>query len=151
MLKPLALALVVSCSLSAAAAEVAIPDTPAGHALKAWLDAFNSGDRARLEDYHKKYEPQGSAERSLGLRRETGGFELLGVDKSARLHIEFRVKEKAGPTMAVGKIDVKDAEPAVVTNFYLRAIPPGATASDSSPPPSREDSSSSRSPSINRP
>src|SRR5947207_13062276 len=26
----------------------AIPDTPAGHTLQAWLDAFNSGDRARL-------------------------------------------------------------------------------------------------------
>jgi hypothetical protein len=26
----------------------ALPDTPAGHVLFAWLDAFNSGDEARL-------------------------------------------------------------------------------------------------------
>jgi hypothetical protein len=46
------------------------------------------------------------------------------------LHIEFRVKEKASPTTAVGKIDVSDADPAVVTSFGLRAIPPGMTAAD---------------------
>lgn len=55
---------------------------------------------------------------------------MLGIDKSERLHIEFRVKEKASPTTAVGKIDVSDADPAVVTSFGLRAIPPGMTAAD---------------------
>jgi hypothetical protein len=34
---------------------VNIPDTPAGHTLKAWLDAFNSGDRATEEKYLKTY------------------------------------------------------------------------------------------------
>jgi hypothetical protein len=28
-------------------AQANIPDTPAGHTLQAWLDAFNSGDRAK--------------------------------------------------------------------------------------------------------
>jgi hypothetical protein len=32
-------------------AEVAVPDTPAGHALTAFLDAVNSGDRARQEAF----------------------------------------------------------------------------------------------------
>ncbi len=34
-------------------AQVAIPDTPAGHTLRVWMDAFNSGDRARIEAYVK--------------------------------------------------------------------------------------------------
>jgi len=41
---------------------------------------------------------------------------------------EFRVKEKACPTNAVGKIKVKDVDPAVVVRFGLRAIPPGLTS-----------------------
>src|SRR5215469_4301294 len=107
-----------------------LPDTPAGRALEAWLDAFNSGDRARIQAYHSKYEPTGSVDGTVAFRAQTGGFELLGVDKSDRLHIEFRVKEKASPTTALGKIDLKDADPAEVVRFSLRAIPPGMTAAD---------------------
>jgi retinol-binding protein 3 len=108
----------------------AIPDTPAGHTLQAWLDAFNSGDRARIQEYVSKYEPTSSVDDTLAFREQTGGFDLLGVDKSEKLHIEFRVKEKSSPTTAVGKIDVKDGNPAVVDHFSLRAIPPGMTAAD---------------------
>src|SRR5437762_3381014 len=108
----------------------AIPDTPAGHTLQAWLDAFNSGDRARIQDYHTKYEPSKSADATVAFRDQTGGFELLGIDKSDRLQVEFRVKEKASPTTAVGNIEVKDADPAEIVTFSLRAIPPGLTAAD---------------------
>ena len=117
----------VTCAWAQAAA---IPDTPAGLTLQAWLDAFNSGDRARIQAYIAKYEPTGAVDETVGFRDQTGGFDLLGVDKSERLHIEFRVKEKASPTTAIGKIDVSDADPAVVTSFGLRAIPPGMTAAD---------------------
>jgi retinol-binding protein 3 len=111
----------------------AIPDTPAGHTLQAWFDAFNSGDRARIQAYLAKYDPTRPLEPTLGFRAQTGGFELLGIDKSDRLHIEFRVKEKAGPTNAVGKLEVKDGDPAQVVSFGVRAIPPGLTAGDMNP------------------
>lgn len=39
----------IGCGLG----QVTIPDTPAGHTLQAWLDAFNSGDRSRIETYVK--------------------------------------------------------------------------------------------------
>jgi hypothetical protein len=107
-----------------------IPETPAGHTLQAWLDAFNSGDRARIQTYLAKYEPTKPIDGTISFRDQTGGFELLGIDKNERLHIEFRVKEKASPAIAVGKIDVKDADPAVVVSFSLLAIPPGMTAAD---------------------
>src|SRR6266480_4760850 len=84
-----------------------IPDTPAGHTLQAWLDAFNSGDRARIQAYVAKYEPTKSADETVAFRDRTGGFDLLGVDKSDRLHVEFRVKERGGPTEAVGKLEVR--------------------------------------------
>src|SRR5260370_33014708 len=119
--------------LSAACAwpqAAAIPDPPAGHTLEAWLEAFNSGDRARIQTYLTKYEPSKAVDGTIAFRDQTGGFELLGIDKSERLHIEFRVKEKASPTIALGKIDVRDADPAVVVRFGLLELPPGITAAD---------------------
>jgi len=109
-----------------------IPNTPAGHTLQAWLDAFNSGDRARIQAYVATYDPTQSADGTVSFRERTGGFDLLGVDKGDRLHIEFRVKERASPTVVVGKLEVKDADPAGVVHFSLRAIPPGMTAADMS-------------------
>src|SRR5260370_12974279 len=108
----------------------AIPDTAAGNTLQAWLDSFNSGDRARIQAYLTKYEPTKPLDATVGFREQTGGFELLGIEKSDRLHIDFDVKEKASPTNALGKIEVKDTDPAEVVSFSLRGIPPGMTAAD---------------------
>src|SRR5262245_48192327 len=110
----------------------AIPDTPAGRTLQAWFDAFNSGDRGRLEAYLTKYDSEKSVDSEFNFRNQTGGFELIRIIQSDRLRIQFQVKEKAGPTNAVGKIEVKDADPAVVVSFGLRAIPPGLTAAEMS-------------------
>ncbi len=122
----------ICLTFSVAAQTPAIPDTPAGRTLQAWLDGFNSGDRGRLEAYLTKYEPTKSVDSELNFRNQTGGFELVRIANSDRLRIEFQVKEKAGPTNAVGKMEVKDADPAVVVRFSLRAIPPGMTAADMS-------------------
>lgn len=108
----------------------AIPQTPAGRALQAWLEAFNSGERDRIAAYHASYEPDGSTDQTMAFRTQTGGFELVRVDESERLHVEFVVKEKGSPTQAVGRIEVEDAEPAKIVAFSLRAIPAGLTAAD---------------------
>jgi retinol-binding protein 3 len=129
ILKTLAMMLLF-LTFSLSAQTPAIPDTPAGRALQAWFDAFNSGDRGRIQAYIAKYDPEKSVDTEVSFRNQTGGFELLGIDKSDRLYIEFRVKEKASPINAVGKIKVKDADPAVVVSFGLRAIPTGLTAAD---------------------
>src|SRR5258706_3237855 len=63
-------------------------------------------------------------------REMSGGFELLGIDKDGPLHLEFPGKEKASPTIALGKMEVKDADPAEVVSFSLRGIPPGMTVAD---------------------
>ena len=43
----------------------AIPDTPAGHTLKAWFDSFNSGERASIDAYIHKYDPDKSVDREI--------------------------------------------------------------------------------------
>jgi len=112
------------------AAVVAIPDTPAGHTLKAWLDALDSGDRARMAAYCAKMDPESDADEWMAFHKETGGVDLVAVDKSERLHIEFRAKDRATPNVGFGKIDVEDGHPPRVTSFSLRVIPPGMTAAD---------------------
>ena len=109
---------------------VNIPDTPAGHTLKAWLDAFNSGDRATEETYLKTYDPERSLDDEMRFRGMTGGFILTQILKSDPQRIEFMVKERNSDTVAIGKLEVKPGEPAKVASFGLRAVPPGTTAAD---------------------
>lgn len=122
--------LVLVLGLAAAWPQTTIPDGPAGQTLKAWLEAFNSGDKAQMEAYCHKYDPKESTDRMMSFRNMTGGFELLQILKSERLHVEFLVKERNSDTKAIGSLDVKDAEPAEVIQFGLRAIPAGTAVSD---------------------
>jgi retinol-binding protein 3 len=62
----------------------------------------------------------------MGFHSQTGGFDLLAIESSEPLLIKFRVKEKASPTIAIGSIQLKDAQSGIMDNFNLRAIPPGA-------------------------
>ena len=113
-----------------AGSQPAIPDTPAGHTLGAWLAAFNSGDRALMEAYYRKYDPSKSLENEKRFRDMTGGFDVEKVVESERLHLEFLVKERRSDTQAIAKLEVTDGQPALVTSFELRAIPPGTSLSD---------------------
>src|SRR6516225_2593265 len=119
--------LAAACAWSQAPA---VPDTPAGHTLQAWLDAFNSGDRARIEAMIAKYKPPLPLDATMNFRNQTGGFDLLSVEKSEPRHLEFRVKEKNSPTTAFGRLDVKDGDPAEMSAFGIRALPPGTTSAD---------------------
>lgn len=121
------LPLLLALAASIAPAQTAIPDTPAGHTLHAWIDAFNSGDRAKIENYVKTIDPSEDADGMLGFRAHTGGFDLLSIDSSEPLHIQFRVKEKLSVTQAIGDLVVKDGNPPTVATFGLRAIPAGVT------------------------
>ena len=110
--------------------QVPIPDRPAGATLKAWLQAFNSGDRAQMEAYCAKYDPKQTADGMMGFRNMTGGFEVVQILKAERLHLEYLVKDRNSETRAVGTLDVKDGNPAVVVQAGLRALPPGADVSE---------------------
>jgi hypothetical protein len=107
-----------------------LPNTPAGRTFKAWLEAFNSGNRTLVDAYRLKYEPSKSVEDEMQFRGMTGGFDLLEIVKSEKLRLVVLLKERHSETKAVGKLDVKDGEPAEVMSFELQAIPPGTSVSD---------------------
>jgi hypothetical protein len=122
------LLILFACLGTAQPQAVTIPDTPAGHTFKAWLDAFNSGDRATEEKYLKTYDPERPLDDEMRFRGMTGGFILTQILKSDPQRIEFMVKERNSDTIAIGKMEIKPGEPAKVASFGLGAVPPGSKA-----------------------
>jgi hypothetical protein len=112
------------------------PDTPAGRTLRAFLDAFNSGDHAQIEAYCRTYgDPSApdavtSPDNLMSFHNITGGFDLLQVVKNEPLHVEVVVRERNSGNRGFGTLDVKQGDPAQVLNMSWRHIPPGASISD---------------------
>ena len=111
----------------AAGSAPSIPDTPAGHALSEWLEAFNSGDRATLESFDKAHAPWLPLDGQLQLRERTGGYDLSSIDESDKLWIVFRTKERAGSAEIVGRLIVRSYDPDHVTLLSLE--PAGESSS----------------------
>jgi hypothetical protein len=112
---------------SSASANVAVPHTPAGRVLSAFLDAFNSGDRARVTAYLKKYQPKRAdlVDHILDVRRDTGGFDLVRIEHAERLAIDFVINGKAGTTTWLGHLEVTDGNPPRVVDLHREEIPRG--------------------------
>ena len=107
-------------------ADVSVPETPAGHALAAWLDAFNSGDRARKESFNKTYAWETNLDSDMRWRAETGGYDLLAIYTNDQTHILFRLKARANGGEEIGTIQVSATEPRVITELGAFRIPAGA-------------------------
>jgi hypothetical protein len=120
------LAALLSLMSSLSLADVAIPETPPGHALSAWLDAFNSGDRARLEAFTKTFEPERSADSYLRWRADTGAYDLLEIYATDKRNVFFRVKSQTNGVEEVGRLALSATEPMSVTKLGAWPIPPGA-------------------------
>lgn len=65
--------------------------------FSAWLAAFNSGDRSRIEEFVKDNWPSRNVEREMALRAQTGSFEL-------------RALQEASPTNLSGFIESQDSD-----------------------------------------
>jgi hypothetical protein len=106
---------------------VPIPDSRVGHVLKAWSEAFNSGDSAVVRAYAAKYHPQMNVAGQVRLRGTNGGFDVVKILVNQPTHIEVVLKEKAGALgYARGTMEVGEADPPTVSAFMLRGVPPGA-------------------------
>jgi retinol-binding protein 3 len=108
-------------------AAVVIPNTSAGTALRAWLDAFNSGDTVRLAAYARQFEPDLAIDGEKGFREQTGGFDVISIERSEPRHIEFMVRERKSPMTAYGVVDVSETGPRIKTR-NLQAVGPNGSA-----------------------
>jgi len=111
-------------------AEVTIPDTPAGHTLQAFLDAFDSGDHDRIAAYVKEYDPDNNAEGLTSFSGQTGGFTLTSIVRSAPDRLTFLVHGRGDNIDAYGVLQLSSITPPRVKRLIIRALPPGAKLDD---------------------
>ena len=114
----------------AAGADVSAPDTPAGRTLRAFLDAFNSGDHDRIAAYVKEYDPENSADGLTSFSSESGGFTLVSIVHSTPDKVSFLVHGRGDNLDAYGTLTLASTTPPRVKRLSIRAIPPGAKVDD---------------------
>src|SRR5437879_11910364 len=102
-----------AASLLSAAPQTQFPDTPAAHQFAAWLEAFNSGDRAKLLGLRQKNNPAraGQIDQAMGFRRMTGGSDFKNTAESAATRFAGGAKERDPDSCARFALEVESAEP----------------------------------------
>jgi hypothetical protein len=113
-----------------ARADVSTPDTPAGRTLRAFLDAFNSGEHDRIAAYVKEYDPENSADELTSFSSQTGGFTLASIVQSTPDKLSFLVHGRGDSVDAYGILQLASTTPPRVKRIGIRAIPPGAKLDD---------------------
>src|SRR3989441_4114805 len=98
--------------------QTAIPNTPAGRVLRAWVDAYNSGDSARVAMFFRTYSVEDALRGAFAFRKMTGGLDLLSVQVSEPRHVEFMTRFRLGP-MVGGALDVSAADTSRVSGYFF--------------------------------
>ena len=111
-------------------ADAGIPDTPAGHTLQAFLDAFNSGDHDRIAAYVKQYDPTNNTDGLVSFNGQTGGFNFVSVVHSVPDRLTFLVHGRGDGVDAYGVLQLAATTPPQVKRLNIRALPPGAKLDD---------------------
>lgn len=130
-----ALAPAASAPAPAAAAPPApsiagLPDTPAGHQLGGWLEAFNSLQRPALLAFHEQHFPYAAASRDVAdidrehrLSQGTGGFVVIRIEESDPSHVVALLQEHDSPQHARVRLQVSGEPPHPVTRFHIGPVP----------------------------
>src|SRR5438046_9958845 len=90
--------------------QTAIPNTPAGKVLRAWVDAYNSGDSARVAMFFRTYSVEDALRGAFAFRKMTGRLDLLSVQVSEPRHVEFITRFRLGPMVGYGPLHVPAAD-----------------------------------------
>lgn len=110
----------------ATASGPAMPNTPAGAALKAWLRACNSGNRTQIEGFYRACQPRLPMDGFLNFCHSTGGFDLISITRSEPRHIEYLATDRAHHNRAAGELDVTDTDPPRLIKGPVYLIAPNA-------------------------
>ena len=135
MFRRIASALCVALTLSAsrlgaqASATTPVPNTPVGTVIRAWLDAFASGDTVKILDYYRRYQPERIAAQTVNFRLGSGGFDVLSIERSEPRHIELVVRERNTPQTGYAIVDLAPTDPIRVTSSTMMLLPPNADLS----------------------
>ena len=101
-------------------------ETPALQVFKQWLDAFNSGDSARITAFWQKYGRSGADDRVAGdlrLRTMTGGMIIYRVEQDTDTHLMALMKENRG-VYSESTLDLSSVNPPVIAGMMGHPVPP---------------------------
>ena len=109
-------------SASACLAQTQFPDTPAGNQAKAWLEVFNAADAEKHKEFLRKNAPSRleRAEREMGLREMTGGFDIKKVEESTATKIVALLQERVSDQFARLTVEVDAGEQHQITRLALQ-------------------------------
>jgi CubicO group peptidase (beta-lactamase class C family) len=97
---------------------------PSIRQFSAWLDAFNSGDRERYEEFLADNFPSllASVDEEMGFRQLTGGFDLQKLESVSATQVTGLMQERASDQFARFELQVEATEPHVILSLNLAAI-----------------------------
>ncbi len=110
---------------TACRAQTHFPDTPAGNQAKAWLEVFNAGDAEKHKEFLRKNAPTrlDRADREMGLREMSGGFDVKKVEESSPTKLVALVQERTSDQFVRFTIEVDATEQHQITRLMLQGIP----------------------------
>jgi D-alanyl-D-alanine carboxypeptidase len=115
--------LLIAATMTAAAAPAS--ETPSLQVFKQWLDAFNSGDSARITAFWQKYGRNGADDHVAGdlrLRTMTGGMTIYRVEEDTDTHLVALMKENRG-VYSESTLDLASVDPPVIAGMMGHPAP----------------------------
>ena len=116
--------LLFAAALTATAAPAS--ETSSLQVFKEWLDAFNSGDSARITAFWQEYGRSGADDRVAGdlrLRTMTGGMAIYRVVEDTDTHLVALMKENRG-VYSESTLDLASVNPPVIAGMMGHPVPP---------------------------
>src|SRR5687767_9685824 len=121
---PLLAAAILLFIAPACLAQTQFPDTPAGNQAKAWLEVFNAGDAEKHKEFLRTNAPSRleRADREMGLREMSGGFDVKKVEESTPTKIVALVQERTSDQLVRFTVEVDASEQHQITRLSLQGI-----------------------------
>jgi hypothetical protein len=104
-----------------------LPGTPAGAVVKAWVDAYGSGDTLRILDFYRRYQPERVTQGTVQFRTQSGGFDILSIERAEPRRIEYLARERKTPQTYYTAVDLSPTDPPLITSSYLIPLGPNAS------------------------
>jgi D-alanyl-D-alanine carboxypeptidase len=105
-------------------------ETTALRVFKQWLEAFNSGDRARIAAFWQQYggnKTDDRVAREMSMREMTGGMSIFRVVEDTEMHLAVLMKENRG-AWSESTMDMASTNPPVIARMGGHPVPPPESA-----------------------
>ena len=102
------------------------PNTAAGRMLGSWLRAFDTGDSTVIDSFETRYASLPNTAAQLHLSRQTGGYDLVSIERSEPRLVEFIAKERNRAVAAYGILALSPQDPPRVASLAMQRLGPEA-------------------------